>query len=296
MRVFVTGASGFVGSAVTRQLVAAGHHVTGLARSDNSASIVEKAGGTVLRGDLADPDGLAAAAKEADGVIHCAFIHDFSNFGASVEADKHAIEAMGVALAGSDKPLIVTSGTAAIAPGRVATEEDDPDANIYEGTPRVSEQTALGFVDSGVRAQVMRLPPSVHGAGEHGFIPMIIQTARDKGRSAYIGDGSNVWPAVHREDAARAYVLALEKGDAGQRHNAIGDEGIPFRRIAETIGRKLGVPTVSVPANSAADHFGWMAAFARLDVPASADITRRRLGWQPTGPGLIEDMENGGYF
>lgn len=296
MRVFVTGASGWVGSAVTRQLTARGHQVVGLARSDKSAGIVEAAGGTALRGELTDIDVLAGGAKAADGVIHCGFIHDFSNFGHSVEVDKRAIEALGAALAGSNRPLLVTAGTAGLAPGRPSTEEDAPDPGVYEGPARLSEQVGLALADRGVRAGVVRLPPSVHGPGDHGFIATLVGIARQKGISGYVGEGENVWPAVYREDAASVYVLAIEQGVPHPRFHAVGDEGVPFREIAEVIGRKLGLPVSSVPPDKAGEHFGWIGNFAQLNVPASARLTAQWLGWQPKGPGLIEDLEQGSYF
>jgi nucleoside-diphosphate-sugar epimerase len=296
MRVFVTGASGWVGSEVARQLIGRGHEVVGLARSDKSADVVDATGATVLRGDLADLDVLASAGKAADAVVHCGFIHDFSNFSHSVEVDKRAIEAMGTALAGTNRPLIVTAGTAGMAFGRPSTEEDAPNPDIYEGPARVSEQVGLAQAEKGVRGAVVRLPPSVHGRGDHGFVATLIGIARQKGVSAYIGAGENVWPAVYRDDAAAVYVLALESGVQHPRYHAVGDRGVPFRQIAETIGRRLGVPAVSISPEEAGGHFGWMGNFAGFDVPASADLTAQWLGWQPKGPGLIEDLETGTYF
>lgn len=296
MRVFITGGSGFVGSGVVRQLIAAGHEVTGLARSEASAATLRAAGAKVLTGELTDLDRLAAGADAADGVIHCGFIHDFANFGHSVEVDRRAIAAFGDALAGSGRPLLVTSGVAGLSFGRPTTEEDEPDPSVYESVPRVSEQTGLALAARGIKAGVVRLPPSVHGAGDHGFMPILIAIARQKGVSAYIDAGDNRWPAVHRDDAAALYRLALEQGAAGQRHHAIGDEGVAFRDIASVIGRQLGVPVASIPLSAAVEHFGWFGRFAAMDVPASAALTRARLGWAPTGPGLIEELEQDIYF
>lgn len=296
MHVFVTGASGFVGSAVTRHLINAGHRVTGFARSDGAAAAIEAAGAAVLRGDLSDPDGLSAGAGAADAVVHTAFIHDFANFAASVEVEKRAIEALGSALAGTDKPFIMTSGIGLLASGHVATESDGPATTGHGALRGATETLALTFVERGVRVGIVRLPASVHGDGDHGFVPALIDFARKAGRSVYVGGGGNRWPAVHREDAARLYVLALEKGGAGLRHHAVGEEGIPFRALAEAIGSGLGVPTASVAKEEAHDHFGWMTHFAQFDVPASAELTQQRLGWQPTGPSLFEDLQRGSYF
>lgn len=293
MRVFVTGASGFVGSAVVRDLVEAGHQVRGLARSDASAAAVAAAGADVLRGSLDDLEVLHAGAAATDGVIHTAFIHDFANFAKSATADERAIATLGAALAGSNRPLLVTSGVAMLSPGRVSTEEM-PVPFIPE-FPRASERAAAA-VGGQVRTNNIRLAPSVHGDGDHGFVPILIGIAREKGVSAYIGDGSNRWPAVHRLDAARLYRLALEKGTSGANYHGVADEGVPFREIAEAIGRGLGVPVASKTPEEAAAHFGWFARFAAIDAPSSSARTRQELGWTPAQPGLIDDLAHGTYF
>jgi nucleoside-diphosphate-sugar epimerase len=297
MRVFVTGATGFIGSATVRDLAEAGHQVVGLARSEEGAAAVEAAGAEVRRGTIEDLDVLRDAAAGSDGVIHTAFIHDWSNMARAAEVDRIAIETLGGALAGSERPLVVSSGTALIvgaAPGAVVTEETDaPDPSPL---PRVSEQTALSFVGKGVRASAVRLAPSVHGEGDGGFLAMLIGLAREKGAAAYIGEGSNVWPAVHRLDAARLFRLALESAPAGLRPHAIDEPGVPFREIAEAIGRGLNVPVKSVSGDEVAAHFGGFALFAALDNPASSTLTRQRLGWEPEHVGLIEDLDAGHYF
>ncbi|MFE1835733.1 SDR family oxidoreductase [Streptomyces sviceus] len=295
MRVFVTGATGFVGSAVTRELLDAGHEVVGLARSDRSVEALKAAGAEVHRGDLSDLDSLRRGAEAADGVAHLAFIHDFTNLTASGEADLRAIEAVGEVLEGTGKPFVVTSGLLT-APGRVGTEEDPADPGSPGHHRLASEVATLALAERGVSASVLRLPPSVHGEGDIGFVPMFIDHARAKGVSAMVGDGSNHWAAVHRLDAARLFRLALEAAPAGVRLHAIGDEGVPFHEIAETVGRGLDVPVVSVAPEEATDHFGWLGRFAAIDMRASAARTRELLGWRPGHAALIPDLEAGHYF
>ncbi len=291
MKVFVTGASGFIGSATVRELVGAGHQVVGLARSDAAATIVAAAGADVVRGGLDDLDSLKRAAAASDGVIHTAFIHDFTDFAASCAADKLAIEALGAALAGTSRPLVVTSGVLGLA-SKPGVEDDSPS----DGFPRKSEQTALAFAGHGVRVSCVRLAPSVHGDGDHGFVPQIIAVARKQGRAIYVGDGKNRWPGVHRFDAATLFRLALEKGVAGARFHGVADEGVPVRAIAEVIARRLHLPAVSVTAEEAGAALGFIGHVLAADAATSSAKTRAALGWTPTHVGLLDDLEHGTYF
>jgi nucleoside-diphosphate-sugar epimerase len=297
MKIYVTGASGFIGSSLVRDLVAAGHHVTGLARSDRGAAVVEAAGGVVHRGDLADLDSVVAGVGDADGVVHLAFSHDdMSQIHANGQRDLAVVEALGTELEGSGRALVVTSGSALVA-GSPADEDTAVDASGGVGAARgPSEELTLALADRGVRSSLVRLAPSVHGDGDtHGFVPTLVRLARERGVSAYVGDGANVWPAVHRLDAARLYRLAVESGPAGVRWHAIAEEGVPVREIAQAVGDAVGVPTTSIDPDDAADHFGWIAGFATVDNPISSTRTQQLLGWQPTGPTLLEDIRAGVY-
>ncbi|MEU6070661.1 SDR family oxidoreductase [Streptomyces sp. NPDC047082] len=293
MRVFVTGASGWVGSAVVPELIGAGHQVLGLARSDSSAETVAARGAEVLRGGLDDLDTLRVGAAQCDGVVHLAFGHDFSQFDASVQTDAHAIDAIGAALEGSGKPLVIASGTPAI-PGKVATERDRPE--FPPGSPMAGRaanaQATLDLASRGVRSSVVGLPRTVHGEGDQGFVSWLIADAREKGAAGYVSDGSNRWPAVHVADAGRLFRLAVEQAPAGSMLHAVGDEGVAIRDIAEVIGRHLDLPTASRPA----ENFGFLGMVLSIDQPASSALTSELLGWRPVGPSLLEDLDKGHYF
>lgn len=294
MRVFVTGASGFIGSAIVPELIGAGHQVLGLARSDAAAAVVEAAGGKVQRGSLDDLDALRGGAAAADGVVHLAYNHDFSDMAGAAELDRGAIEALGTELEGTGKPLAIASGVLGLASGRAGTEQDSPDPATH---PRIANAAATrALAERGVRSSVVRLAPTVHGEGDHGFVAVLIEIARTKGISGYLGDGSARWPGVHRLDAATLFRLAIEQAPAGSVLHGVADEGVPTRAIAEIIGRHLDIPAVSIDPEQAEEHFGWLALFLALDSPASGALTRELVGWQPTHPGLIDDLDQGHYF
>ena len=306
MRIFITGASGWIGSAVVPELLDAGHQVVGLARSDASAAKLEAVGAEVLRGTIDDLDSLRSAASASDGVIHLAFKHDIAfsgDFQGAADADRRAVETLGEALAGSDRPLVIASGLLGLAPGRLATERDghdvDPAAAASGGGPQTRQATAefvLSLASGGVRSSIVRLPPTNHGDGDNGFLAAIVGIARDKGVSGCIGDGLNRWPAVHRLDSAHLFCLAVEKAPPGSTLHAVADEGVPIRDIAVVIGRHLDLPVASIAPEDAAGHFAWLADPLALDSPASSALTRELLGWQPTHAGLIDDLEQGQYF
>lgn len=294
MRVFVTGAAGFIGTATTKELIANGHEVLGLARSDANAVALEKLGAKVHRGSLEDLDSLRKAAKGTDGTIHLAFIHDFSKFAENGQIDKRAIEAMGDVLIGTNKPFVVTSGTGLIAPGKVSTEDMRPAATPF--APRVSEQAGLAYASRGVRAMAIRLPQVHGGDGKAGFITFLLDVARQKNVVAYVGDGSERWPSAHRLDVARLYRIALEKGVAGAIYHAVADEGVPMVQIAKVLGRALNVPVVSITKEEADAYYGPLAMFAGRDMPATSAKTQAELGWKPTEIGLIADIGQPNYF
>jgi nucleoside-diphosphate-sugar epimerase len=294
LRVFVTGASGWIGSATVEELLAAGHQVVGLARSDAAASAVAALGADVSRGSIDDLDSLLSGASSCDGVVHLAYNHDFSQMEQAAKTDLQAIEALGAALERTRGFLFIASGTLGLAPGRVGTEQDHPDPSIH---PRVvSAQRALALADRGVRSGVVRFAPTVHGDGDHGFVATLVGIARDKGVSAYIDDGENRWPAVHRLDAARLIRLAVDAAPAGSVLHAVAEDGLPTRQIAEAIGRGLGLRVASMDPEQAGKHFGWIAPFFGADAPASHELTSQLLGWQPVHQGLLENLEAGHYF
>ncbi len=304
MKVFVTGASGWIGSAVVPELLGAGHEVVGLARSEVSAQRLEAAGAVVQRGDVDDPDSLAKAAADSDGVIHLAFQHEVAFGGdvaAAAAADRRAVEAMGAALADSERPFVLASGMLGLRAGRVATEDDGlvPSTEVRANPAGRRAATALltlSLAGTGVRSSVLRFPPTVHGDGDHGFVATLVGIARQRGVTGYVGDGTNRWPAVHRSDAARLARLAVEAAPAGSVLHAVGDEGVPVREIAGAMGRHLGIPTASVAPADAVEHFAHLGRFVALDSPATATITKELLAWEPTGPGLLEDLEQEHYY
>jgi nucleoside-diphosphate-sugar epimerase len=304
MRVFVTGASGWIGSALVPDLIGAGHQVVGLARSDASAEALETAGAEVHRGTLDDLDSLRKAADAADGVIHLAFKHDIAftgDFQGAADADRRAVETFGQALAGSDRPFLIASGALGLSPGRVATEEDgrtpDPAGPVGGVHTRMgTAQLTLSLATDGVRSSVVRLSPTCHGDGDNGFMAILVSIARAKGVSGYLGGGANRWPATHRLDAAHVFRLGLEKAPAGSVLHAVAEEGVPIRRVAEVIGRHLNLPVAAISPEDAAEHFGFLSALIGLDSPASSAVTRQLLGWKPTHAGLIDDLDEGHYF
>jgi nucleoside-diphosphate-sugar epimerase len=295
MRFFVTGATGFIGIAVVRELQKAGHDVLGLARSDTAAEMLARQGAAVRRGDLSDTDGLARGARSCDGVIHLAFNHDFSRFQENIATDRKAVQSMADALQGSNKPLVIASGVL-LSSGRTGTEADAADTGEGANGRGATETVVLAATERGVRGVVMRLSPTVHGEGDHGFIPQLIATARQTGVAAFVGDGASRWPAVHRLDAARLFRLAAEGAAPGTVLHAVAEEGIPMREIAETIGQELGIPTRSLSQEEAPPHFTWMARFVQIDKPTSSALTRKSMAWEPKQEGLLAGMREGGYF
>ena len=294
MRYFVTGSTGWIGSAVVSELLAHGHQVLGLTRSDTGADTLAAQGAEPLRGDLNDLDSLRSGAAATDGVVHLAYHHDFAQMPEAARMDRAAMAAMGEVLTGTGKPFVFASGVLGLATGRLGTEADSPDPSVH---PRVGNAAAvLALADKGVRVAAARFAPTVHGAGDHGFVSTLVAVARERGVSAYVGDGSNRWPAVHRLDAATLVRLGLENAPGGAVLHAVAEEGVPAREIAEAIGRGLGLPVESVPAGKAAEHFGWIGGFFAADAPVSSEVTRRTYGWEPAHPGLIADLDAGYYF
>ena len=292
MRVFVTGATGFVGTSVANELLSRGHSVVGLARSEQAAAALRKAGFDIHRGDIADSDSVTSALSQVDAVIHTAFNHDFSRYAENCQADGRLLDALASALEGSGKALIATSGTVVTAAGNPVTEHD----GAVEQVPRSASEAFLGYADRGVQTGVVRLPPTVHGTGDTAFVPALIALARERGISAYVDTGANRWPAVHRDDAARLFCDAVEQPRPGARYHAVAESGVAFRKIAEAIGEGLGAPVESIPKERAEEHFGWLGMFASIDNPASSDWTRDTTGWTPREAGLISDMRDAGYF
>ncbi|MDQ2846690.1 MAG: SDR family oxidoreductase [Actinomycetota bacterium] len=295
MRVFVTGASGWIGSAVVPELLNSGHQVLGLARSDTAAAAITALGADVHRGDIEDLDSVRAGAAASDGVVHLGYNHDFSRMEQAAQTDRQALETIGAALEGTDRPLVVASGMVGLTPGRISTEKDASDPSAAH--PRsANANAALALAGRGVRASIVRFAPTVHGAGDHGFMATLVGIARDKGVSGYIDDGTNRWPTVHRLDAGNLVRLAVDAAPAGSVLHAIAEQGVPTRAIAEAIGRGLDLPVVSIPADQAGEHFSWLAGFFGMDSPASSELTRELLGWTPSHQGLIADLEEGHYF
>jgi nucleoside-diphosphate-sugar epimerase len=295
MYVFVTGASGWIGSAVVDELLAAGHQVSGLARSDASAKALEAKGAHVRRGDLDDLESIRAGAEAAEAVIHLANKHDFVNMAASNAAERGAVQTIGDTLAGTGRPFLIAAGLGSLASGRPATEADASPHHGLESPRGGGENLALEFVERGVHSVSLRFAPSVHGHGDHGFVAALTAVAREKGVSGYPGDGTNRWAAVHRGDAARMVALGLQKAPAGARLHGVAEEGVPTREIAEAIGRALNVPVASIPADQVLDHFGWIGMFFAMDLAATSTVTQELLGWTPTGPTLVGDIDSGGY-